>query len=381
MINLEYLFQKLTDIGIDFFTGVPDSLLNDFCLYALSYCDDQHNIIAANEGNAVSIAAGYYLATGKIPIVYMQNSGIGNAMNPLLSLTHQDVYSIPMILVIGWRGDPTIKDHVQHKRQGELSTVLMDDMNIPYAIIDEDKTVVTRFEWAARMANRISSPVALIVKKGILSKAQKGSTYPEEGELMNREDAMNVVFNVLPSSTVYSATTGRATRELHEIFNKRKLPHDKEFLNVGSMGHCSSVLLGMAVACSNRHFVCFDGDSAALMHLGALTTIGKVHPKHYLHIILNNGVHESVGGQPSAGQIVDLTAIASASSYHTIGRFVDNAEDLEKAVVTLSSLDGPSFIDVHIRKGIRDRIPNLDVNHEELKNNFMKNLIIENERK
>ena len=375
MVNQKYLFQKLTDIGIDFFTGVPDSLLNDFCLYALSFCDKQHNIIAANEGNAIGIAAGYYMATGKIPVVYMQNSGIGNAMNPLLSLTHRDVYSIPMILVIGWRGDPSVKDHVQHKRQGEISTVLMDDMDIPYAILDKDETVVERFEWAAKTANEISTPVALIVKKGVLSKAGRDSNYPEEGKLMNREDVIDVVFDTLPSTTVYSATTGRATRELHEAFEKRTLLHDREFLNVGSMGHCSSVLLGMAVACTERQFVCFDGDSAALMHLGAFAIIGNVKPIHYLHIVLNNGAHESVGGQPSAGQNVDLTSLASAAGYHTIGRFVDNVEDLKEAVMALSRLEGPGFIDVHIRKGIRSRIPKLDVNLGELKTNLMKTLM------
>lgn len=375
MVNQEELFKKLTDIGIDFFTGVPDSLLNDFCLYVLSHYDKQHHVIAANEGNAVGIAAGHYLATGKIPVVYMQNSGIGNAMNPLLSLTHQDVYSIPMILVIGWRGDPSVKDHVQHKRQGELSLILMDDMNIPYAVLDKDEVVAKHFEWAFKTANEISAPVALIAKKGILSNIEKKSDYPEEGELMNREDAIDVVFNTLPSTTVYSATTGRATRELHEMFEKRFLPHDREFLNVGSMGHCSSVLLGMAIADTGRPFVCFDGDSAALMHLGAFTTIGKVKPKHYLHIVLNNGAHESVGGQPSAGQLVDLTTIASAAGYHTIGRFVDNAEDLKKAVMELSKLEGPGFIDVHIRKGIRNRIPGLHVNLEELKINLMKTLL------
>lgn len=374
MVNQEILFNWISDLGIDFMTGVPDSLLNDFCLYALSYFDEQHNIVAANEGNAIGIAAGYYLATGKVPIVYMQNSGIGNAMNPLLSLTHRDVYSIPMIVVIGWRGDPSIKDHSQHKRQGELSTILMDDMNIPYTILDDESLVLKSFEWALSKAKEISSPVALIAKKGILSKAQKDTTYPEEGEMMNREDAMDVVFELCPADTVYSATTGRATRELHEIFSKRDLPHNREFLNVGSMGHCSSIALGMALACPHRHFVCFDGDAASLMHLGALTTIGKVKPKHYLHIVLNNGVHESVGGQPSAGQVVDLTAIAAASGYYTVGKQVETAEDLRNAVLQLMSLEGPGFIDIHIRKGIRSGIPSLSVDHKELKGYLMSTL-------
>lgn len=374
MINIEYLFQKLTDIGIDFFTGVPDSLLNDFCLYALSYCDNQHNIIAANEGNAVSIAAGYYLATGKIPVVYMQNSGIGNAMNPLLSLTHHDVYSIPMILVIGWRGDPSIKDHVQHKRQGEITTLLMESMNIPYTILDDEDTVINKFGWAVAKAKEISSPVALIAKKGILSENKKTNSYPDEDMMMNREDVMDIVFEFMPDDTIYAATTGRATRELHEIFAKRNLSHNREFLNVGSMGHNSSVALGMAVGRPEYHYVVFDGDSATLMHLGALTTTGKVSPKHFLNIVLNNGVHESVGGQPSAGYFVDLTSMAKASGFNTIGKAVKTHEELKKALEILNNIEGPSFIDVHIRLGIRSHIPILNVEHKELKMNLMNTL-------
>lgn len=192
--------------------------------------------------------------------------------------------------------------------------------------------------------------------------------------MMNREDAMDVVFELCPPNTVYSATTGRATRELHEIFSKRKLPHDREFLNVGAMGHCSSVSFGMSLACPHRHFVCFDGDAASLMHLGAFTTIGKVKPKHYLHIVLNNGAHESVGGQPSAGQVVDFTAIAAASGYHTVGHQVETIKDLRNAVVDLMALEGPGFIDIHIRKGIRSHIPGLSINHKELKDNLMNTL-------
>lgn len=374
MVNHKELFNSLLEHGVDFYTGVPDSLLNDFCLYALDFCDKDHNIIAANEGNAIGIAAGYYFATGKVPVVYMQNSGVGNAMNPLLSLTHPDVYSVPMILVVGWRGDPAVKDHAQHKRQGELTTVLMDDMNIPYDILDSDETVVEKFIKAAEKAKEISAPVALIAKKGILSKAKKDTTYPEEGELMNREDAMDVVFDLMPDDTIYSATTGRATRELHEMFDKRGLAHDREFLNVGSMGHNSSVALGMAVACPERHHVVFDGDSATLMHLGALTTAGKVAPKHFLNIVLNNAAHESVGGQPSAGQIVDLTAIAAASGFNTAGKAVSSREELKAAVEELLKKDGPAFIDVHIRLGIRGRIPGLKVDHKELKSNLMATL-------
>ena len=353
MVNHELLFNRLSELGVNFYTGVTDSLLNDFCLYAIDYCDDEHNIIAANEGNAIGIAAGYYFSTGKLPVVYMQNSGIGNAMNPLLSLTHQDVYSIPMILVIGWRGDPSIIDHVQHKRQGELTTVLMDDMNIPYEILDKDDMVISKFEWAVAKAKEISAPVALIAKKGILSKSKKETFYPEEGIMMNREDAMDIVFDFMPDDTIYSATTGRATRELHEMFVKRNLHFDREFLNVGSMGHNSSVALGMAVGCPERHYVVFDGDSATLMHLGALTTTGKVAPKHFLNIVLNNGAHESVGGQPTIGFGIDYAKLSAALGYKHYF-YAENTEELQSILKTIDYGNlGTSFLEIRLAQGSR----------------------------
>lgn len=374
MIDPEILIHQLKKIGLSFFTGVPDSLLNDFCLALEASCG-RNNIIAANEGNAIGIAAGHYLATRNIPIVYMQNSGIGNAMNPLISLTHKYVYSIPMILVIGWRGDPSITDHYQHKKQGELTTVLMDDMDIPYHILDNEDSVFDNFKWALNEAAKLESPVALIVKKGILSKTKKENTYPEEGEMMNREDAMDIVFDNMPDDTIYYATTGRATRELHEMFKKRDIMPVREYLNVGSMGHNSSVALGAALALPERHHVCFDGDAATLMHLGALPIIGKAHPKHFLHIVLNNGVHESVGGQISAGFDANLTEIAKASGYMTLEKIIESKEDLRDAIITTKDIEGPVFIEVKIRKGIRSRIPALKVDLLKSRNDLMNILI------
>lgn len=371
MINCQSLIVDLKALGLSFFTGVPDSLLNDFCLTLEANCGE-NNIIAANEGNAIGIATGHYLATGNIPVVYMQNSGIGNAMNPLISLTHNNVYSIPMILVIGWRGDPEIKDHAQHKKQGELTTVLMDDMDIPYRILDDEAKVLNNFKWALGEATHLESPVALIVKKGILSKSKKENPYPDEGEMMNREDAMDVVFDQMPDDTVFYATTGRATRELHEMFVKRHLQPNREFLNVGSMGHNSSVALGMAMAVPERHHVVFDGDAATLMHLGALPIIGKAHPKHFMHIVLNNGVHESVGGQISAGFNANLTEIAKGSGYITCGRCIEDPQELKHTVAALKDTEGPVFIEVKIRKGIRSRIPGLKVDLMQSRNDLMK---------
>ena len=373
MVNQEQLFKSLNEQGIDFFTGVPDSLLNDFCLYLCHHYGNDRHVMAANEGNAIAIAAGHYLATGKPPVVYMQNSGIGNATNPLLSLAHETVYGIPMILVIGWRGDPSIKDHAQHKKQGELTPVLMKDMDIPYEILDDEETVIEKFKWAAEKTKVISSPVALIAKKGILTQKEKHQDYPES-LLMNREEAISAVIDVFESDAVYLATTGRATRELHEQLKSHGIAQGHEFLNVGSMGHVSSVALGIAIAQPDKKIVVFDGDAAAVMHLGSLATIGRYQPKNLIHIVLNNGVNESVGGQPSAGQMIDLTSIAKACGYITSSIYVEKSSELKTMVEILSVADKPAFIDVHVRQGIRKDMAKLGIDHKEEKFNLMRQL-------
>jgi phosphonopyruvate decarboxylase len=375
MIDHSKLFNTLKTLNIDFITGVPDSLLNDFCLYAENNLKKEEHVIAANEGNAIALAAGHYLATGKLSLVYMQNSGIGNSMNPLLSLTHKTVYSMPMILLIGWRGDPSTSDSAQHKKQGELTQVLLDNMNIPYKIINNDEDAIGHFIWAAEMTKSINSPVALIAKKGILAKTKKDANYPVDNIHMSREEVMDIILSYFPHDTVFIATTGRATRELYYIAQKRKLSQDTIFLNVGAMGHASSIALGIALGRPERRVVCFDGDSSAIMHLGALTTTGKIKPSNFFHIILNNGVHESVGGQLSAGQIADMTTIAKSAGYKTINKPVITKQDLLNTIDYLSKIGGPYFIDVHIRQGIREDIPPLKFFHIEMKENLMKKLI------
>ncbi|MBO6031130.1 MAG: phosphonopyruvate decarboxylase [Prevotella sp.] len=360
-------------MGINFFTGVPDSLLNDFCLYMTKNIPDGQHVMAANEGNAIGIATGHYLATGNIPVVYMQNSGIGNATNPLLSLTHPCVYSIPLILVIGWRGDPAVKDHAQHKKQGELTPVLMEDMDIPYEILDDDNTVIEKFQWAFDTAKTISSPVALIAKKGILTQKEKHQEYPESN-LMNREEAISAVIDVLGEDAVYLATTGRATRELHEQLAIHGIDRDIEFLNVGAMGHLSSIGLGIALGTPEKKIVVFDGDAAAVMHMGSMATNGRYRPNNLIHIVLNNGVNESVGGQKSSGQIVDLTAIAKACGYETPLTFIDNKFNLQEMVKNWGDSSQLAFIDVHVRQGIRKDMPKLQIDHKEMKEALCKKL-------
>lgn len=370
MIEMQHLVSRLSDLGLTFFTGVPDSLLNDFCLQLETFCG-KNNIMTANEGNAIGVAAGYHMSTGRIPVVYMQNSGIGNAMNPLVSLTHRDVYSIPMILVIGWRGDPSVKDHAQHKKQGELTTVLMYDMDIPCAILDSDDNVIDKFRWAKEKAEEISSPVALIVKKGVLSRKEKKQTYPESS-LMNREEAISAVLDILGGNVFYLGTTGRATRELHEQMKAHGIPVGKEFLNVGAMGHISSIGLGLAMGAPDRKIVVFDGDASAIMHLGSLATVGRYQPTNLIHLVLNNGVNESVGGQLSPGHMIDLTQIAKACGYLTKEGAITDKETLVKTVEEFAKENRPCFIDLHVCQGIRKDMPKLDIDHRQVKEEILK---------
>ena len=373
MVDLHLLFDTLDSLGIDFYTGVPDSLLNDFCNYLSDNIPDGRHVMAANEGNAVAIAAGHYLATGRIPLVYMQNSGIGNAANPLLSLAHDCVYGIPMILVIGWRGDPSGTDHAQHRKQGELTPALMEDMDIPFEILDSDETVLEKFRWAARKARDISSPVALIVKKSILAQKVKKQDYPYSA-LMSREEAISAVLDIIGPDAVYLATTGRTTRELHENLSVRGWADvGKEFLNVGAMGHLSSVGLGIALAKPDKKVVIFDGDAAAVMHMGSFATNCRYPASNLLHIVLNNGVNESVGGQKSAGRVVDLTGVAAACGYQTPG----NALETEKDVVGFLKVPSngmPRFIDLYVRQGIRPDMPKLNINHKSQRDALMEAL-------
>ena len=376
MINQKKFHECLQEAGIDFITGVPDSLLNEFCLYAEAELPPDSHIIAANEGNAVALAAGHYLATGKVPLVYMQNSGIGNATNPLLSLTDKNVYAIPLVLLIGWRGDPDIKDHAQHKKQGELTPVLLEAMGIPFKIIEnDDESAFDSARWAVSTAKKISGPTALIAKKNMFEEGKKKDFLSMESKFgLSREKAIECLLKFLPDDTVFVATTGRATRELHELRNLNGGKHDRDILNVGAMGHASSIALGIALAKKNQLVVCLDGDASAIMHMGSLAVTGSCSPSNFLHVVLNNGAHESVGGQNSVGFKVDFTAIAENTGYKTIGLPVDTEQNLKNAINTLLPAEKAAFIDLRIRKGIRSDIPPLNVNYVSLKNMFMKSI-------
>lgn len=365
MLDQKLVFEELANHGVSFFTGVPDSYLNGFCNYALANCGNR-NIIAANEGNAVGIAAGYYFASKEIPLVYMQNSGLGNTINPLASLVDKDVYAVPMLLLIGWRGQGNSEpNHPQHKLQGEITPKILDVMHIPYSVLsDDDAEFAAIIERAVSYCRETRQPYGLIAPKGVMADPDKpnnkDAVYP-----MSREEAIEVILDHMPEDTIYSATTGRATRELFFLREKRDETKAHDFLNVGSMGHASSVALGIALEKPERKVVTLDGDSAAMMHMGALTMVSKLNVPNYIHVVLNNGAHESVGGQPSAGHKVDFTKIAEACGYATIGHPVTTEEELISAITELSVCGKASFIDCRIHKGLNRKLPPIIFDHRE----------------
>ena len=365
MLNQEKVFKTFADHGVSYFAGVPDSYLNGFCNYALAHSGDR-NVITANEGNAVALVAGHYFATREIPLVYMQNSGQGNTINPLASLADQDVYAVPMLLLIGWRGQGnTEPNHPQHKLQGEITPSLLDVMHIPYSVLsDSDDEFAAIVEKAIGYCKETRQPYGLIAPKGVMADPDKpnnvDAVYP-----MSREEAIEVILDHMPADTVYSATTGRTTRELFFLREKRGETKAHDFLNVGSMGHASSVALGIALAKPGRHVVALDGDSAAIMHMGAMTMVSKVKAPNFLHVVLNNGAHESVGGQPSAGHLVDFTKIAEACGYTTIGHAVTSEEGLIDAIEKLRDCGKAAFIDCRIHKGLSRKLPPIIFDHRE----------------
>lgn len=373
MVSPQLFINSLRDKGVNFFAGVPDSLLKNICAYITDNVSADRNLITANEGAAVAVAAGHYLATREIPMVYMQNSGIGNAVNPLLSLADEKVYSIPMILLIGWRGEPGIHDEPQHVKQGEVTLPLLETMGIPYAVLPgEDIPADTAIGWAVTNSRNESRPYALVVKKGTFGKysLQNKVTNPYS---LPREEAMKCVVDHLPENAAVVSTTGKLSRELFEYREALHEGHEHDFLTVGSMGHASSIALGIALSRPDRPIFCFDGDGAFIMHMGALTNIGALAPANYTHILFNNGAHESVGGQPTLGFGIDTLAIAKACGY-TNAISVQTAEEISSALQEAVTHSGPTFIEIKVRINSRDNLGRPTTTPDENKEAFMKNL-------
>lgn len=354
MVTPKVFIETLEQHGIDFFAGVPDSLLKNICAYITDHCDKKHNIIAANEGGAVGLAAGYHLATGKTAMVYMQNSGEGNVVNPLLSLADEDVYGIPMLLLIGWRGEPGVHDEPQHVKQGKVTLDLLNAMQIDYEVLaDTNDEATKQIARAAAYMKANSKPYALVVRKGTFDEYKLQQNIDNLCP-MSREQAIQIVVDKLREDDIVVSTTGMISRELFEYREAKQQGHGHDFLTVGSMGHASQIALGIALQKPNRRVFCFDGDGAMLMHMGSMAIVGEYSPKNMVHVVFNNGAHDSVGGQPTVGQQIDVEAIAKAVGYADVIS-VDNLMALMAAMNHINSavIDGVSLINVNVHKGNR----------------------------
>jgi len=351
MIRPEFFIEALKEKGIDCFAGVPDSLLKNVCAYITDHFDAAHNIIAANEGAAIGLAAGHYLATGKPACVYMQNSGEGNTINPLASLTDKEVYNIPVLLLIGWRGRPGVHDEPQHVKQGKVTTGLLDVMGIGYEVLSKEEEKAALQISKAVMSLQNKDVFALIIEKDTFEDYKLQNV--EVNDLtMNREEAIQTVAAALGEKDCIVSTTGMISRELFEYRTAMNQGHERDFLTVGSMGHASQIALGIAMAQPERRVWCFDGDGATIMHMGSLAIVANKTPKNYVHVVFNNGAHDSVGGQPTVGLKIDLPAIAKAVGYKAVYS-VDNRKDLDAVISDTDSHKGPVLIEVKVKKGNR----------------------------
>lgn len=359
----------LDSIGVAFFTGVPDSILQSFCQCLLDNEDRaDHHLAAANEGNAVGAAAGFHLATGDIPCIYMQNSGLGNAYNPLSSLLHSGVYAIPAILVIGWRGEPGLHDEPQHMVQGRVTLPTLDLLGIEHFVLSSD----TLPEELPGLKDKITDvfrrggQFAFVVRKGALSHT-KSAPKPQLYSIV-RESAIDQITRAADGDIIVG-TTGKTSRELFEVREQHGEIHSSDFLTVGSMGHASGIALGLAMH-SSRRIWCLDGDGAALMHLGAMATIGHVKPDNLIHVIFNNQAHESVGGMPTTSPAARFALMAQSCGYPST-RTVSTMEELDRVLSDLPGLTLPALIEVHTAVGSREDLGRPSIGPVENKTAFM----------
>jgi len=354
MISPEFFFNVCKDKGVDFFSGVPDSLLKNICSYITDNTPSENHIIAANEGNALAIGVGYHLSTGKVPLIYMQNSGLGNVINPLLSLADQEVYSVPLLMMIGWRGEPGVKDEPQHKKQGRVTVALLEAMEIPYKVLTADSNIEeaeVTLKAMLSIAKKENKPCALLIKKGFFEDYKFQSDILYERPLY-REQAIEIIVNNLNEPDIVVSTTGVASRELFEYREKLKSGHERDFLTVGGMGHVSQIALGIALQKKNRQVYCLDGDGSLIMHMGTLAINASMNCRNFKHIVFNNSAHDSVGGQPTVGDRIDIASIASNVGYQWV-KMVSEESEIRLALNEMADVDTPALLEIQVKKGFR----------------------------
>ncbi|HIV59015.1 MAG TPA: phosphonopyruvate decarboxylase [Candidatus Stackebrandtia faecavium] len=361
--------DHLGSLGVSLYTGVPDSLLKQLGSHIMANLPREQHVITANEGAAVGMAIGHYMSTKTPAVVYMQNSGFGNVVNPLLSLADSDVYGIPMLVVVGWRGQPGVKDEPQHVKQGKVQRELVEALEVPWSVLPHDQDEADKLvsELMAEAVER-KTPAVLLVEKGTFSDAEK--LPKEESALPSREDALVSLTKAVGDDAAIVSTTGMLSRELFEYRANNDLNGDRDFLTVGGMGHASAIALGVAKQQPEREVWCFDGDGALLMHMGGLAVIADHAPSTFFHVVFNNGVHDSVGGQPTSIGKVDVPAVAKAMGY-TYATATEDLDSIAGAVAQLREHGGPALLELKVKPGNRSDIGRPTRTPAESKNAFM----------
>lgn len=351
MIDSKDFYDFLENHKIDSFVGVPDSLLKHFCAFVNDNIDEDKHIITANEGSSIALASGLYFGSGSVSAIYMQNSGLGNAINPLLSLADREVYSVPMLLLIGWRGEPNISDEPQHVKQGKVTEELLTSLDLPYIIITADTNYQEKLSNLILLMKSESRPVAVLFKKNTFvpyAPKKSADQYLE----MNREDAIKIIVDNIPKASLIISTTGMTSRELYEYRESKSEMHDNDFLTVGSMGHASMIALGVSLKNPKKQVICIDGDGSILMHMGNLALTGQSNDLNFIHVMINNGAHDSVGGQPTLALNIDIPSIATSCGYKNTFT-TDSIKELKEI---LFDIKGKSFIEIKVNKGHRKNL-------------------------
>ena len=350
MLNPAFLYDFLEAKGVEYTVGVPDSLLKYYCNYAF---DQGNKTITANEGGAIGLAMGYHLATGKIPLVYMQNSGFGNIVNPITSLADEEVYSIPMLLMIGWRGMPGTSDEPQHIKQGRAMEALLKALEIPYCILaDEETKAKDQIERAFSILKKESKPYALLIPPNTFEEYKLTSNREDPIFPLKREEALDVLLESISDVDIVVSTTGKTSREVFELRDKKGKGNHRDFLTVGGMGHANQIALGIAIQKKDRRVYCLDGDGALLMHMGSLVTNGSLKCQNFIHVLLNNSSHESVGGQPTPCNNIKIHKIAKEVGF-AFCETVRTKEELITCIKKTQNIKGSVFIDVKLKNGFR----------------------------
>jgi phosphonopyruvate decarboxylase len=358
MIAANDFIGLLYSKGIEFYAGVPDSLLKDFC-FAISNSNLKiSHINSCNEGAALGAAIGHHLATGKIPLVYLQNSGIGNLINPLCSLAAPEVYGVPVLMIVGWRGEIdntgiSRHDEPQHIKQGKITLPLFDILGVPYLVVGpSDVDISTDLDSLLKFSASNCCPVAIVVRNGTFENSANDCAIQTPKKLMSREEAVASCAKTLPNTIPIVSTTGMLSRELYEIRSSLGESHDKDFLTVGGMGHASQIAMGISISKPSIKVACLDGDGAALMHMGGLLNSATVN---IIHVLINNGAHDSVGGQPTMAADQSMAKIANSCGY-TACRTVATQAELLTSLIDAINLQGSSFIEVRCRPGSRKNL-------------------------